>query len=490
MKIFHFYGTGFSTILIALFPALPVLANSYYDSLPNPKREEIKIIDDHTVEVGIGPDNRTVSCNLLDAVQSIVGSGGRPSTVFVNKEKIHLFHNELYTWDRWGKYRVRLTTKYIREFGNIRIHVPEEGGQLLKEREPAGPSSSYLQNLPQKIREEITIIDEDMVEVAIGPDNHSVSTTLNHAVKSIPSVKENPDHVFVNDEPVYHIKEGVYAWDTEGKNLVRLTSKYIRKFGNIRIHIADNKSLSTPAEGTLLIPKDTTHLPKAEISTPEKSSKVFMHKIQEKDSSVKKPEIIPTPEVLASLPAVNGKTFAQPKPASPAEPQKIQTGVVKGFRLAQFGMSEEQVIKAIFVDFNLQEKEIEKRRHPKSGQRILTIASLTLAPNNGKAWVHYYFSSLDQTLNRVDVIWGHPDHPKVDPAILQESANRFQNLFTQFRQLKTQTKSLVAKQEPYVFYGMDKVGNGIKMMWDKAFDKNFKPIFNSEPTLTLSYFTP
>ena len=41
-----------------------------------------------------------------------------------------------------------------------------------------------------------------MVEVAIGPDDRSVSATILHAVKSIPSVKEDaePDHVFVTLE--------------------------------------------------------------------------------------------------------------------------------------------------------------------------------------------------------------------------------------------------------------------------------------------------
>ncbi|MBT6857013.1 MAG: hypothetical protein HOA09_15780, partial [Nitrospina sp.] len=71
MKTFQFYKTGFIALLIFLTSALPVSGNSFHNSLPGPKREEIKIIDDHTVEVGTGPDNRSVSCNILDAVQSI-----------------------------------------------------------------------------------------------------------------------------------------------------------------------------------------------------------------------------------------------------------------------------------------------------------------------------------------------------------------------------------------------------------------------------------
>ena len=117
----------------------------------------------------------------------------------------------------------------------------------------------------------------------------------------------------------------------------------------------------------------------------------------------------------------------------------------------------------------------------------MTIASLTLDPKNGKAWVRYYLSSQDQTLNRVDVIWGHPDHSKVDHTIFQKSAERFKNLF---RQLETQTAIAVVDKGPYIFYGADIFGNGIKLMWNKPYDKNFQPISKSEPTLTLSYFQP
>ena len=103
---------AFTALLVFLTSALPVFGNDFYDSLPDVKREEIKIINDYTVEVGIGPDNRSVSSNILDALQSIpsVGTDGEPETVYVNKEKIHHFQKGLYTWDPNGKYRVRLKT--------------------------------------------------------------------------------------------------------------------------------------------------------------------------------------------------------------------------------------------------------------------------------------------------------------------------------------------------------------------------------------------
>ena len=370
MKIFQFYKTGFAALLVFLTSVLPVSGNPFYNSLPDSKREEIKIIDDHTVEIGIGPDNRSVSCNILDAVQSIpyVGAGGEPDTV-VNKEKVHHFRKGLYTWDREGNYRVRLTTKYIREFGNIQIHIADT-----------------------------------------------------------PTPKEEP-------EPVAH--------------------------------------------------KKTTAPPAPEL-LPSLSEKPETE-LLEKEFHIEKPKSIPVPESIVTPPVEKEEPFALPSPSSPLVPKKIRVGIVKGFRLAQFGMSEKQVIQAIEADFGLLEKKVERRRDPESGQRVLTIASLTLDPKNGKAWVRYYLSSQDQTLNRVDVIWGHPDHSKVDHTILQKSAERFKNLF---RQLETQTAIAVVDKGPYIFYRVDIFGNGIKLMWNKPYDKNFQPISKSEPTLTLSYFQP
>jgi hypothetical protein len=477
MKINQFYKIRFFTLLILLGSNFSAEGNTFYDSLPNIKREEITVVDDHTVEVGIGPDDRSVSCNILDAVQSIpyVDSGGRPMTVFVNKENIHLINNELYTWDREGKYRVRLTTKYIREFGNIRIYVPKEGTALPEQIEPITPefTSSYFENLPPIIKEEITIIDENMVEVAIGPDDRSLSTTIIHAINSIPSVKQDmePDQVFVNGEQVYYIKKGFYTWDEKGKNPVRLTSKYIRKFGNIQIHVPGdefhlNLEEETGPTATIEPTPSTEPAPKNEL----------VH-----DRS----ETTLVPETESSFPP---NLARPPKSKTPPAPEKIKNGIVKGFRLAQFGMNEGQVVKAIFVDFNLLENEIEKWRDPETGHRVLTIASLALDPAIGKAWIHYHLSSHDEKLNRVNVVWGHPDHSNVDKATLQKSAERFKNLFTQFRVAGTQAKSPPAYIDATIFYGIDSSGKGIEMIWAKPMGKNFQPISQLESTLVLNYF--
>ena len=90
-------------------------------------------------------------------------------------------------------------------------------------------------------------------------------------------------------------------------------------------------------------------------------------------------------------------------------------------------------------------------------------------------------------MSRVDVIWGHPDHPEVDHAILQKSAEKFKTLF---RQLVIQPVTTSSDKGPYIFYGEDPLGRGIKLKWKKPYGKDFQPLSELESTLMLSYFQP
>ncbi|MDA8560613.1 hypothetical protein N9L33_02315 [Nitrospinae bacterium] len=489
MKIFQFCKIEYIAALFLLIFPLPVLGNQFYNSLPDQKLEEIKIIDNHTVEIEIGPDN-LVSCNILEALQSIpyVGAGREPDTVFVNKEKVYHFRKGLYTWDREGKYRVRLTTKYIRAFGNIQIHVPEEETVIQEKQKTSSKNitSAYHQSLPQNIKEEITIIDEAMVEVGIGPDRHSVSTTILHAIKSIPSVKEGvePKNVLINEEPIHHVRKGVYTWDIEGRSVVQLTAKYIHKFGNIQVHLTgEESSFVSRKEPEPAIYKDPTALidffPTAYLLGKNETRPAIKEILMEKKNIFAEP--------IVTHPDIKEESFVQPAPSTQWLPHKIMTGVVKGFRLAQFGMSEDQVIKTIQSDFSQSENNIEKRKNPKTDQRVLTISSLTLNPQNEKALIHYYFSFQDQTLTRVDVIWGHPDYSKVNHSVLHQSAEKFKKLFSR---LVTQSANPAEDNNPYIFYGEDMLGNGVKLKWETPYNNHFQPLSKPEPTLLLSYFQP
>ena len=109
-----------SFLMIFLVYFAPIFLNcsfafssSFHRNLPENRREEITVVDDYTVAVGLGSDQASISCTILDAVGSLPSIDGvtEPDVVYVNKEMVHHIRKGLYTWDLEGKYRVRLTTK-------------------------------------------------------------------------------------------------------------------------------------------------------------------------------------------------------------------------------------------------------------------------------------------------------------------------------------------------------------------------------------------
>ena len=75
-----------------------------------------------------------------------------------------------------------------------------------------------------------------MVEVGLGSGLESIKSIIQDAIKSIPSVgKTFPEFLLVNSDPIFFIGNGLYSWDSEGSNPVKLTTAFIKKFGNIRV---------------------------------------------------------------------------------------------------------------------------------------------------------------------------------------------------------------------------------------------------------------
>jgi hypothetical protein len=75
MKILQICKILSFTLVVWLIPAMPTLGNTFYDLLPDAKRKEIKIIDDHTVAVRMESDNQSVRCDILDVLQSTPSVG-------------------------------------------------------------------------------------------------------------------------------------------------------------------------------------------------------------------------------------------------------------------------------------------------------------------------------------------------------------------------------------------------------------------------------
>ncbi|MEK9629285.1 MAG: hypothetical protein VW455_09730 [Nitrospinota bacterium] len=467
--------------LLFLFSGISASASTFHESLPENRREEISIIDEYTVKVGLGPDQRSVSCNILDAVGSIPSINGttEPDVVYVNKEKVHHISKGLYTWDRAGKYRVRLTTKYIREFGDITIRVPNEaaaGESIPEKMEEAHRVPSYYQNLPEDKREEITIIDPYMVEVGMGSDLRTVASNIQDAIQSIPTVEEDrfPEFVNVNGRPIFFIGNGLYSWDSEGNDPVRLTTRFIKKYGNIKVSIVPldspatppkkiNKQLSEKASMEKKSPSTTTSVPVKKdvvVLTPDPVKKI------EGAFSLPKEEDITTSskkvKVAKIQPQVSNRQ--QAKPASPAPVKKKGLGL-KGFRKAQFGMDMQQVKQVIREDFKLDDSQIKTFGREKN---ILAISTDKLSESGESASVQYYFSN--DKLARVNVLWGPSENTDQLAA----------KLVQQFLSLRFLEKQSPENRDAQLYYGKDSQGNELKLSWANSPDGNSRP-------LSLSY---
>ena len=132
----------------------------FHKSLPRKIREEIRIIDDFTVEVGLGSDRKSVSGSIEDAVQSIplVGRGNKPKKAFVGDTRIYKQKNGLYTWDKRGRKDVRLSAEDVKKQGIIRVSLERKSRPVEPVKEPARkakiePEEKTVERAEEPIRE-------------------------------------------------------------------------------------------------------------------------------------------------------------------------------------------------------------------------------------------------------------------------------------------------------------------------------------------------
>jgi hypothetical protein len=140
-----------------LFNIQPAFSEStpgvdYRNNLPKKKRSEIRVLNNFSVEVGLGADGKSVSSNILDAVRSIplVKKGKEPKQILFD-DKIIYRQKKGYSTDRQGRKKVKLTSKYIRSKGKILISLvrPKEIETRQKKeigkQKPASPPKAETQ---------------------------------------------------------------------------------------------------------------------------------------------------------------------------------------------------------------------------------------------------------------------------------------------------------------------------------------------------------
>ena len=160
---------------------------------------------------------------------------------------------------------------------------------------------------------------------------------------------------------------------------------------------------------------------------------------------------------------------------------------IVGFRSAQFGMNERDVLKAIFKDFEINRKKVSRVTHPTEKNLSLGINVEKLLPNSGPAKVFYIMGYKTKRLIHVNVIWGKPATPKPDADNVVATANQLRNHLAQ----KTYVKDGLAINAQLsegiilVFQGLDKRGRAVKLVLVNP--KGDPEKIGKNISLTLSY---
>ena len=162
--------------------------------------------------------------------------------------------------------------------------------------------------------------------------------------------------------------------------------------------------------------------------------------------------------------------------------------VVNGFRSANFGMKERDVLKAIKKDFGIGKKQVSRKTHPNEKTVTLGIQVDKLLPESGPAKVFYIMGYKSKRLIHINVIWGKPVTKKPNAEAIVATANQLRNHFAQ----KKYQKEGFALNAPLgegvilVFQGKDRKGRAAKILLVNPKAEGDKKV-GENIALTLSY---
>jgi hypothetical protein len=127
----------------------------------------------------------------------------------------------------------------------------------------------------------------------------------------------------------------------------------------------------------------------------------------------------PAPDKPAAKTA--GDTEKAPEPAGPP-------ASIAGFRTAQFGMSEDQLRRAIAKDFPNAATKLKKTTHPSEKTTVLTLPVADLVPHTGSAQVSYILGHQSKKLIQVNVVWRSDGSEEHNEAVVG-TANSLRDYF-------------------------------------------------------------
>jgi len=160
---------------------------------------------------------------------------------------------------------------------------------------------------------------------------------------------------------------------------------------------------------------------------------------------------------------------------------------VEGFRLALFGMTEKEIYRAIYKEFRISKKNVERQIHPGEKTVNLGIRVKDLLPQSGPARVYYVFGYKSRRLIQVNIIWGRPVTKKPNAEQVVNLANQLREHFSGqgFSKQGLLVNQSVGKDSILVFRGVDDKGRMVLLLLVNP-QKTGVPK-NQEIVLKLSY---
>ena len=194
------------------------------------------------------------------------------------------------------------------------------------------------------------------------------------------------------------------------------------------------------------------------------------------------------PIVLFLSLVFSGVLFAGTGLAKPETGTSQKWAVVSGFRSAQFGMNERDILKAIKSDFGLGKKQVSRQVHPNEKTITLGIKVSKLLPESGPAKIFYILGYKTRRLIHIKVIWGRPVMKDPNAEAVVATANRLRNHFVQ---KKYQKKGFALNAQLgagviLVFQGKDRKGRAARLLLSNPKSEGDKKA-GENIALTLSY---
>jgi hypothetical protein len=133
--------------------------------------------------------------------------------------------------------------------------------------------------------------------------------------------------------------------------------------------------------------------------------------------------------IICSPPCANAQA-ANSEGSGADQSQAANAGTsITGFRNAQFGMTQAEVLAAIESEFKLPASAVKHGINNMQRTTVMAVAVPDLLPGGGVASVSYIFGYQTHKLIEINILWSKATDPKMTPAMLYQSGESLQQYF-------------------------------------------------------------